>query len=40
MPEGNPLVAAAQSDTTAVTGIGIAESSVGLANGISNGDWV
>jgi RHS repeat-associated protein len=40
MPEGNPLVASAQSDTTAVTGIGIAESSVDLANGISSGDWV
>jgi RHS repeat-associated protein len=36
----NPLVATAQSDTTAVTGIGIAESSMDLANGISNGDWV
>jgi RHS repeat-associated protein len=36
----NPLVASAQSDTTAVTGIGIAESSMDLANGISNGDWV
>ncbi|MBP2321698.1 RHS repeat-associated protein [Kibdelosporangium banguiense] len=40
MSDGNPLVATAQSDTTAVTGIGIAESSVDLANGISNGDWV
>ncbi|HEU5469551.1 MAG TPA: hypothetical protein VFV67_02775 [Actinophytocola sp.] len=41
MPEGdNPLVAAPQETTNAVTGIGIAESSVDLANGISSGDWV
>ncbi|GAA1962340.1 RHS repeat-associated core domain-containing protein [Amycolatopsis minnesotensis] len=40
MPEGNPLVAQAQSQTTAVTGIGIAESSVDLANGVKDGSWV
>lgn len=40
MPEGNPLVAKPQDQTTAVTGIGIAESAQGLAHGISNGDWV
>ncbi|HET9143099.1 MAG TPA: DUF6531 domain-containing protein [Actinophytocola sp.] len=38
--DGNPLVAAPVSQTTAVTGIGIAESCVDLANGVSNGDWV
>ncbi|MEV8440706.1 DUF6531 domain-containing protein [Actinosynnema sp. NPDC051121] len=36
----NPLVATAQSDTTAVTGIGIAESASDLAQGISDGSWV
>jgi RHS repeat-associated protein len=40
MPDANPLVAQAQSQTTAVTGIGIAESAQGLAEGVSNGDWV
>ncbi|WP_216209336.1 DUF6531 domain-containing protein [Amycolatopsis aidingensis] len=40
MPEGNPLVAEAQSQTTAVTGIGIAESATDLANGVSDGSWV
>ncbi|GAB3447151.1 DUF6531 domain-containing protein [Actinophytocola sediminis] len=40
MPEGNELVAAPEETTTAVTGIGIAESAQGLASGISNGDWV
>jgi len=41
MPEGgNPLVAQEQDTTTAVTGIGIAESAQGLAHGVSNGDWV
>jgi uncharacterized protein YukE len=40
MPEGNPLIAKEQSQTTAVTGIGIAESAQGLAEGVSNGDWV
>jgi RHS repeat-associated protein len=40
MPEGNPLVAAPVETTTAVTGIGIAESCVDLAHGVSNGDWV
>ncbi|QFU88341.1 RHS repeat-associated core domain-containing protein [Amycolatopsis sp. YIM 10] len=40
MPEGNPLVAQAQSQTTGVTGIGIAESAVDLANGVSDGSWV
>src|SRR5262245_1691438 len=38
--DGNPLVATAQDPTTAVTGIGIAESAQGLAHGVSNGDWV
>ncbi|HKS44794.1 MAG TPA: DUF6531 domain-containing protein [Amycolatopsis sp.] len=36
----NPLVAPAQSQTTAVTGIGIAESAVDLANGVKDGSWV
>ncbi|OLR92378.1 DUF6531 domain-containing protein [Actinokineospora bangkokensis] len=36
----NPLVAAPKSDTTAVTGIGIAEACTDLASGISSGDWV
>ncbi|SFK96421.1 hypothetical protein SAMN05421835_1585, partial [Amycolatopsis sacchari] len=36
----NPLVAQAQSQTTAVTGIGIAESAVDLANGVKDGSWV
>ncbi|MFF5100522.1 MULTISPECIES: hypothetical protein [Actinosynnema] len=33
-------MAAPQDDTSAVTGIGIAESSVDLANGIADGNWV
>ncbi|GHF46718.1 RHS repeat-associated protein [Amycolatopsis bartoniae] len=37
---GNPLVAQAQSQTTGVTGIGIAESAVDLANGVKDGSWV
>ncbi|MEV6906768.1 RHS repeat-associated core domain-containing protein [Amycolatopsis sp. NPDC051071] len=37
---GNPLVAQARSQTTGVTGIGIAESAVDLANGVSDGSWV
>ena len=40
MPEGNPLVAQAQSQTTGVTGIGIAKSAVDLANGVKDGSWV
>ena len=40
MPEGNPLIAQEQSQTTAVTGIGVAESAQGLAEGVSSGDWV
>jgi RHS repeat-associated protein len=40
MPDGNPLIAAPQETTTAVTGIGIAESCVDVAHGVSNGDWV
>lgn len=40
MPDGNPLVAQPKDTTTAVTGIGIAESAQGLAHGVSNGDWV
>jgi RHS repeat-associated protein len=40
MPDGNPLVAQAQSTTTAVTGIGILESAQDLANGVSDGSWV
>lgn len=39
MPDGNPLIAAQQETTTAVTGIGIAESCVDVAHGVSNGDW-
>jgi RHS repeat-associated protein len=40
MPDGNPLIAQAQSQTTGVTGIGIAEAAQGLAHGVSDGDWV
>ncbi|WP_236796193.1 RHS repeat-associated core domain-containing protein [Amycolatopsis sp. GM8] len=40
MADGNPLVAQAQSQTTAVTGIGIAESASDLANGVKDGSWV
>ncbi|SDY10666.1 RHS repeat-associated core domain-containing protein [Amycolatopsis xylanica] len=40
MPDGNPLVAQAKSQTTAVTGIGIAESAVDLASGVKDGSWV
>ena len=40
MADGNPLVAQERDTTTAVTGIGIAESAQGLAHGVSNGDWV
>lgn len=40
MPDGNSLVAQPKDTTTAVTGIGIAESAQGLAHGVSNGDWV
>jgi RHS repeat-associated protein len=40
MPDGNPLIAQERDTTTAVTGIGIAESAQGLAHGVSNGDWV
>src|SRR5919202_5592076 len=40
MTDGNPLVAQPKDTTTAVTGIGIAESAQDLAHGISNGDWV
>ncbi|SFP32563.1 RHS repeat-associated core domain-containing protein [Amycolatopsis arida] len=40
MPEGNPLVAQPRSQTTAVTGIGIAESAADLANGVADGSWV
>jgi RHS repeat-associated protein len=40
MPNANPLVAAPQETTTAVTGIGIAESCVDIAHGVSGGDWV
>lgn len=40
MPEGNPLVAQPQTQTTGVTGIGIAESAVDLANGVKDGSWV
>jgi hypothetical protein len=40
MPQGNPLVAQEVSTTTAVTGIGIAESCTDLASGISDGSWV
>ncbi|WP_431929940.1 DUF6531 domain-containing protein [Amycolatopsis tucumanensis] len=36
----NPLVAQAQSQTTAVTGIGILESAQDLSNGIKDGSWV
>ncbi|WP_370944389.1 hypothetical protein AB5J62_35615 [Amycolatopsis sp. cg5] len=40
MPEGNPLVAQAQSQTTGVTGIGILESANDLALGVKDGSWV
>ncbi|MFD8497651.1 RHS repeat-associated core domain-containing protein [Amycolatopsis sp. NPDC059657] len=40
MPEGNPLVAQAQSQTTGVTGIGILESANDLASGVKDGSWV
>ncbi|MGH3757396.1 DUF6531 domain-containing protein [Actinophytocola sp.] len=40
MPEGNPLVAAPVETTNAATGIGIAESAMDLANGVSDGSWV
>jgi RHS repeat-associated protein len=36
----NTLIAPVQSQTTAVTGIGIAEAAQGLAQGVSDGDWV
>ncbi|WP_410672466.1 RHS repeat-associated core domain-containing protein [Amycolatopsis sp. cmx-4-68] len=36
----SPLVAKPQSQTTAVTGIGIAESATDLANGVKDGSWV
>jgi hypothetical protein len=36
----NPLIAAEQDSTTAVSGIGIAESAVDLASGIESGNWV
>ena len=35
----NPLVAERQDSTTAISGIGIAESAVDLYNGISSGSW-
>lgn len=40
VPEGNPLVAQAQSQTTGVTGIAVAESAVDLASGVKDGSWV
>jgi RHS repeat-associated protein len=40
MPDGNPLVAAPQETTNAVTGIGIAEACVDIAGGVSDGSWV
>lgn len=40
MPDGNPPVAQAKSQTTGVTGIGIAESAVDLANRVKDGSWV
>ncbi|WP_436492904.1 WXG100 family type VII secretion target [Actinokineospora sp. HUAS TT18] len=36
----NPLIAERQDSTTAVTGIGIAESAVDIYNGVQNGSWV
>jgi hypothetical protein len=36
----NPLVAERQDSTTAITGIGIAESAVDVYNGISSGSWL
>jgi hypothetical protein len=36
----NPLIAAERDSTTAVSGIGIAESAVDVANGIQSGNWV
>ena len=36
----NPLVAARVDSTTAITGIGLVESAVGLYNGVESGSWV
>jgi hypothetical protein len=35
----NPLIAAERDSATAVSGIGIAESAVDVANGIQSGNW-
>ena len=40
MPEGNPLVVQARSQTTGVTGSGILESANDLASGVKDGSWV
>jgi RHS repeat-associated protein len=40
MADANPLVAQAQSQTTAVTGIGVLESANDLASGVKDGSWV
>jgi ADP-ribosyltransferase exoenzyme len=40
MTAPNPLVAERHDSTTAVTGIGIAESAVDLHNGIADGSWI
>ncbi|MFN2495976.1 MAG: WXG100 family type VII secretion target [Pseudonocardiaceae bacterium] len=36
----NPLVAARVDSTTAITGVGLVESAVGLYNGVESGSWV
>jgi hypothetical protein len=40
MTAPNPLVAERQDSTTAISGIGVAESAVDVYNGISSGSWV
>ena len=37
---GNPLVAERMDSTTAITGIGVVESAVGLYDGVESGSWV
>ena len=37
---GNPLVAERVDSTTAITGIGVVESAMGLYNGVESGSWV
>ena len=37
---GNPLVAERVDSTTAITGIGVVESAMGLYEGVESGSWV